>query len=131
MHIIYRQENYSWRREEAKLNHFPQYRTKIPVAEGHEDLRLHFVWKRSTRANAQPLLLCHGWPGSFFEFSKVIDLLAEPEGEDTQAFHIVCPSLPGYGFSDAPKKPGVGLKVYADIYDRLMKRLGYTRYCKS
>ncbi|RPA86995.1 alpha/beta-hydrolase [Ascobolus immersus RN42] len=122
------QENYSWRKEENKLNQFPHFRTKISPGEGHDELRIHFIWKRSTRANAQPILLCHGWPGSFYEFIKVIDLLAEPEGEDTQAFHVVVPSLPGYGFSDAPKKPGVGLRQYAAMFNKLMNKLGYTRY---
>ncbi|MBE7181643.1 MAG: alpha/beta fold hydrolase, partial [Terriglobus roseus] len=101
--------------------------------------RLHFVHKRSEAENAIPLLFCHGWPGSFIEVSKVIDALSEPgvtaesgagvPGADAPpAFHVVVPSIPGFGFSDASPDSGFGLAATADCFDALMRQLGYGHY---
>lgn len=109
----------------------------------HTPLRVHFVHKASQHSNAIPLLFVHGWPGSFLEVSKVIDALTEPvtasaanplrdagnHGEtQMRAFHVVAPSIPGFGFSDASMDEGFGLKETAEIFDVLMKRLGYSKY---
>lgn len=126
--IDYWQDNYSWRREEAKLNTFPQFRTALNPGPDHDPLRVHFIWKKSPRENAVPLLLLHGWPSSPFEFSKVIIPLSEPSDESKLAFHVVVPSLPGFGFSDNPTKPGVGVKAFGKMFHELMGKLGYPRY---
>jgi pimeloyl-ACP methyl ester carboxylesterase len=106
---------YDWRAREARLNALPQLRTTI------DGLGVHFVHVRSPNPDALPLILTHGWPGSFVEFVKVIELLA---GE----FHVVCPSLPGYGFSDKPTRPGWNVQRIARAWAELMARLGYDRY---
>ena len=106
---LYWLEKYDWRAREALLNRFPQFKTQI------DGLGIHFVHVRSPHPDATPLLVTHGWPGSIAEFQKVIEPLTNPTahgGEPADAFHIVCPSLPGYGFSDKPTRtgwnPGVG-----------------------
>src|SRR3954465_4787432 len=106
---------YDWRRVEARLNAIGQFRTEI------DGLGIHFVHARSARTDALPLILTHGWPGSVVEFLKVIEPL-------TEDFHVVCPSLPGYGFSDKPSRPGWGTARIASAWAQLMARLGYTRY---
>src|SRR5690606_3777987 len=116
--------------EEARLNSIPQFRTSIVPAEGHDPLRLHFIWQKSSRENAVPIILLHGWPSSPFEFAKLLNPLAEPEDENKLAFHVVAPSLPGYAFSDAPVKSGVGVKAFAKMFHELMVKLGYSRYRK-
>jgi pimeloyl-ACP methyl ester carboxylesterase len=106
---------YDWRATEARLNALPQFRTEI------DGLGIHFVHVRSEATAAIPLVMTHGWPGSIVEFLKVI----EPLSED---FHLVVPSLPGYGFSDKPAEPGWGVERIADAWAELMARLGYDRY---
>jgi epoxide hydrolase len=118
-------DGYDWRSTEARLNALPQFRTEI------EELGIHFVHLRSPHPDALPLVITHGWPGSIVEFLKVIGPLADPTahgGDAADAFHVVCPSLPGYGFSDKPAQPGWGVERIAAAWARLMARLGYERY---
>lgn len=116
---------YDWRERERRLNRFPQFTTKL------DGLDIHFIHVKSPVADATPLVLTHGWPGSVVEFQKVIAPLSDPVahgGRAEDAFHVVCPSLPGYGFSQKPAKTGWGVGRIADAWDELMKRLGYGRY---
>jgi epoxide hydrolase len=118
-------DRYDWRAAEARLNRFPQFRTEI------DGVDIHFVHARSPEDGALPLVMTHGWPGSIVEFGKVIEPLANPVasgGDAADAFHVVCPSLPGYGFSGKPGRPGWGTGRIAAAWDRLMARLGYPRY---
>ena len=115
-------DGYDWRRCEAMLNGFGQHRTVIG------DLGLHFLHVRSPHEDALPLILTHGWPGSVVEFHKVIGPLTEPVahgGEARDAFHLVIPSLPGYGFSDLPTTPGWSVERIAGLWVTLMGQLGY------
>ncbi len=106
---------YDWRAREARLNSFDQFVTEI------DGLDIHFIHQRSANPDALPLLITHGWPGSIVEFTKVI----EPLSRD---FHLVCPTLPGYGFSGTPASTGWTVERIALAWDTLMKRLGYDRY---
>jgi len=123
--VTYWRTKYDWRAQERKLNQLPQYTTTI------DGVVIHFVHQRSSQANAIPLVMIHGWPGSFFEFTKVIGPLTEPTafgGPAADAFHVVAISLPGYGFSGKPRSPGYSPARIARIVAQLMARLGYTRY---
>lgn len=116
---------YDWRASEARLNRFAQYTTEI------DGLDIHFIHVRSPHADAMPLLITHGWPGSIVEFHKVIEPLTNPTafgGKATDAFHVVCPSLPGFGFSAKPTSTGWGVPKIAGAWAQLMSRLGYARY---
>ncbi|WP_129663681.1 epoxide hydrolase family protein [Phytoactinopolyspora endophytica] len=116
---------YDWRAAEARLNKLPQFRTEI------DGLGVHFVHVRSPHPDAVPLVLTNGWPGSITEYLKVIGPLTDPTahgGDAADAFHVVCPTLPGYGFSDKPVTPGWGVERIADAWAELMSRLGYDRY---
>ncbi|HLY83401.1 MAG TPA: epoxide hydrolase [Acidimicrobiales bacterium] len=118
-------DGYNWRAAQARLNTFPQYRTEI------DGLGIHFVHARSPHHDALPLVITHGWPGSVVEFQKVIGPLTDPTahgGERADAFHVVCPSLPGYGWSDKPSHAGWGVDRIARAWAELMSRLGYDRY---
>lgn len=118
-------DKYPWREREARLNRFPQFRSEVM------GLGIHFVHLRSPEQNALPLVISHGWPGSIVEFQKVIAPLADPAahgGDPADAFHVVCPSLPGYGFSDKPARTGWGVQKIADAWSTLMQSLGYDRY---
>jgi pimeloyl-ACP methyl ester carboxylesterase len=118
-------DGYDWRASEARLNTLPQFRTEI------DGLEIHFLHIRSPQRDALPLVLNHGWPGSIVEFLKVIGPLVDPTahgGEAADAFHLVCPSLPGYGFSDKPARLGWTVQRIASAWTRLMARLGYERY---
>ncbi|MEU4547175.1 epoxide hydrolase family protein [Nonomuraea dietziae] len=118
-------EDYDWRATERRLNALPQFRTSI------DGFGIHFLHVRSSHDDALPLILTHGWPGSIVEFLKVIGPLTDPTaygGDARDAFHVVCPSLPGYGFSDKPDRRGWGVERIADAWIRLMARLGYDRY---
>ncbi|MCP2163178.1 epoxide hydrolase family protein [Goodfellowiella coeruleoviolacea] len=112
---------YDWRATERRLNEFAQYRTEI------DGVGIHFLHVRSPHESALPLVLTHGWPGSVLEFEKAIPLLTEPD-DPADAFHVVIPSLPGYGFSDRPTEPGWGVQRIASAWRELMARLGYQRY---
>ena len=112
---------YDWRRLEARLNAIGQFRTTI------DGLGIHFLHARSRHDGAMPLLLTHGWPGSVVEFLDAIEPLVDPP-DPADAFHVVCPSLPGYGFSDKPAQPGWGTRRIAAAWAVLMERLGYSRY---
>jgi pimeloyl-ACP methyl ester carboxylesterase len=123
--VAYWAEKYAWREREARLNAFPQFR--MPAG----GLGIHFVHARSPEPNALPLVITHGWPGSIVEFQKVIAPLTDPAshgGDPADAFHVVCPSLPGYGFSDKPRETGWGVSKIADAWSELMQGLGYDRY---
>ena len=118
-------DSYDWRATEARLNRLPQFRTEI------DGLGFHFLDVRSPEPDAFPLVLTHGWPGSIVEFEKVIGPLTDPSahgGDPQDAFHVVCPSLPGYGFSDKPVRTGWNTSRIANAWAELMARLGYTRY---
>ena len=115
---------FDWKAQEARLNSFPQFTTTI------DGQLLHFVHVRSKVAGATPLLLAHGYPSSFVEFTRMIDSLVDPEahgGRAEDAFHVVIPSLPGFGFS-APPVPGWGIQRSASAFDQIMQALGYERY---
>jgi pimeloyl-ACP methyl ester carboxylesterase len=116
---------YDWRASEARLNRFPQFRTDI------DGLGIHFIHVESPEPTALPLVITHGWPGSVVEFHKVIGPLTDPVahgGDAADAFHVVCPSLPGYGFSDKPAETGWGTDHIGRAWAQLMARLGYDRY---
>jgi epoxide hydrolase len=121
----YWEQKYEWAPRQRRLNAFPQFRTEI------DGLGIHFVHVRSPHPAALPLVMTHGWPGSVAEFAKVIWQLADPAaygGAPADAFHVVCPSLPGYGFSDKPAEPGWGVERIAAAWTVLMERLGYPRF---
>ncbi|HEX7097211.1 MAG TPA: epoxide hydrolase [Acidimicrobiales bacterium] len=118
-------DEYDWRVHEAELNNFPQYVTTI------DGQRVHFLHVRSPHANALPLVLTHGWPGSIYEFTKVIGPLTDPGahgGDPADAFHVVVPSLPGYGFSGPVTERGWDVRRVARAWAALMDELGYQRY---
>lgn len=118
-------DEYNWRDRERYFNAFPQFLTEI------EGLDIHFLHLTSSEANARPLLITHGWPGSIVEFHKVIGALVDPVahgGKAEDAFHVVCPSLPGFGFSAQPSQTGWGVEKIAQAWNTLMQRLGYKRY---
>lgn len=117
--------DYDWRRVEAKLNSLPQFVTNI------DGVDIHFIHVRSKNKNALPVIVTHGWPGSIIEQLKIIDPLTNPQahgGNETDAFDIIIPSLPGYGFSGKPTELGWEPARIARAWAELMKRLGYTRY---
>jgi pimeloyl-ACP methyl ester carboxylesterase len=118
-------DGYDWRAREALLNRFDQFTTDI------DGLDIHFIHQRSPHDDAFPLIITHGWPGSIVEFHKVIEPLTDPTahgGRAEDAFHVVCPSLPGYGFSGKPTRTGWGIGKVAEAWETLMTRLGYDRY---
>jgi pimeloyl-ACP methyl ester carboxylesterase len=117
--------DYDWRKAEEKLNAYPQFVTTI------DELDIHFIHVRSRHANSMPLIITHGWPGSVLEQIKLIGPLTNPTahgGKTEDAFDVVIPSMPGYGFSGKPTSPGWGPERMARAWAELMKRLGYTRY---
>lgn len=115
-------EKYDWESEQKKLNEFPHFTTLV------ENLTLHFQHERSKNSNAIPILLVHGWPGSFHEFSRVIGPLSAPPNSSDQAFHVVVPSLPGFCWSSPPPRAGWTMQDNARVLDALMKKLGYAEY---
>jgi pimeloyl-ACP methyl ester carboxylesterase len=126
----YWRTGYDWRAREAALNRFSQHRTVLSGG-GDEPLAIHFIHVRSPEPGALPLVLTHGWPGSTVEFMKVIEPLTDPVahgGDAADAFHVVVPSLPGFGFSDKPSRSGWDVDRIATAWDELMLRLGYDRY---
>jgi pimeloyl-ACP methyl ester carboxylesterase len=123
--VTYWSNGYDWRECEARLNALPQFKTEI------DGLAIHFIHARSRHEDALPLIITHGWPGSVIELLEVIGPLTDPTthgGRAEDAFHLVLPSLPGYGFSDEPTKVGWDPGRVARAWAELMNRLGYTRY---
>jgi pimeloyl-ACP methyl ester carboxylesterase len=116
---------YDWRKQEARLNDFPQFTTTIDGA------KVHFLHARSAEPNAIPLIITHGWPGSIVEFVEVIEPLTDPRahgGDPADAFHVVAPSIPGFGFSGPTRETGWNINRVAKAWTELMRRLGYERY---
>ena len=123
--VAYWRDTFDWRAQERSLNRFEQFKTTI------DGIGIHFIHRRSKEPNAFPLILTHGWPGSFAEFAKVIGPLTDPVrhgGRPEDAFDVVIPSIPGYGFSDRPRQAGYGRDRHAELFVKLMARLGYQRY---
>jgi pimeloyl-ACP methyl ester carboxylesterase len=121
----YWERDYDWRNCESKLNALPQFVTEI------DGLEIHFIHVRSQHEDALPLIVNHGWPGSIIEQLKIIEPLADPTAHGASAadaFHVVIPSMPGYGFSGKPTSTGWGPERMGRAWDELMTRLGYTRY---
>ena len=123
--VRYWLDDYDWQRVPRRLSAFDNSMTDI------DGLPIHFLHIRSPHSDAQPLLMTHGWPGSILEFVDIIDPLTNPTehgGNASDAFHLVVPSLPGYGFSGKPETTGIGVGAIAKLWDELMVRLGYERY---
>ena len=123
--LHYWETNYDWRKVEARLNAVPNFVTEI------DGLDIHFIHVRSKHENALPLIVTHGWPGSIIEQLKIIEPLTDPTahgGSASDAFHLVIPSMPGYGFSGKPTTTGWGPKRIASAWIALMRRLGYERF---
>jgi len=120
--VHYWRTGYDWRSFEDRLNRTGQFRVII------DGLGIHFLHRRSARPDATALILTHGWPGSVAEFIDVVDELADPADADTPAFHVVVPSLPGFGYSDKPAVTGWGTEKIAAAWVELMGRLGYDRF---
>jgi pimeloyl-ACP methyl ester carboxylesterase len=117
--------DYDWRRCEAELNALPQFKTEI------DGVDIHFIRVKSRHENALPLIITHGWPGSVIEMLGAVGPLTDPTahgGSAGDAFDLVVPSIPGYGFSDQPKEAGWDPARIAQAWAELMRRLGYTRY---
>ncbi|KAG8863177.1 hypothetical protein FRB96_009359 [Tulasnella sp. 330] len=128
--VEYWKAEFDWRKAEKALNaKLPQYTAEIDTGRPeHGTLKIHFAHRTSSRPDAIPLLFVHGWPGNFSEVTKIVDALTEPTDPGQPAFHVVSPSLPGFGFSEAPTAPGFNLRRIADVFDKLMMKLGYMHY---
>jgi pimeloyl-ACP methyl ester carboxylesterase len=116
---------FDWREQEARLNHLPQYLTRV------DEHLIHFVHQPGRGPSPLPLVLTHGWPGSFLEMERIIPLLADPGthgGDPADSFHVVVPSLPGYAFSPGPRHKGIGAHATARLWATLMTQLGYERF---
>jgi pimeloyl-ACP methyl ester carboxylesterase len=123
--VAHWRDGYDWRAAEARLNGFRQFRARVG------DLGIHFIHERGRGPRPFPLVITHGWPGSVAEFTKIIGPLTDPGahgGDPADAFDVVCPSMPGYGFSDHPTAPGMDPEGIAALWDELMTGLGYRRY---
>lgn len=124
--VEYWQTSFDWRAQERKLNSFDHFRATV------DGLGIHFVHTKGRGPNPLPLIITHGWPGSFFEILKLVPLLADPGGhggDPAESFDVVAPSLPGYGFSDRPAAPGMNLAGVARLWAKLMTEgLGYPRF---
>lgn len=121
--VSYWRHKFDWKKQVAVLNKYPHFKTKI------EGLDVHFIHVRPPHREHQrvlPLMLVHGWPGSFFEFYKILPLLTE--SQDDVVFEVICPSIPGYGFSEAPHKQGFDTIATARIFLTLMERLGFSQF---
>ena len=123
--VGYWQNTYDWRKHEAALNQFAHFRTEV------DDITIHFIHERGKGPNPFPIILTHGYPDSFYRFAKIIPMLTDPVafgGNAEDAFDVIVPDLPGYGFSDKPKKPGTIFHVN-DLWARLMvDTLGYQKF---
>jgi microsomal epoxide hydrolase len=123
--IEYWQDDFDWREQETQLNQFDQFKTEI------DGLAMHFIHQRSENPDAIPLMIVHGWPGSISEFTKIIGPLTDPlahGGDSADAFHVIAPSLPGFGFSGIPNQPGYSPEKIAHVLAALMGKIGYPRY---
>jgi len=123
--VDYWRERYDWRAAEARLNAWPQFRAEV------DGLGIHFLHVRGTGPKPFPLVVTHGWPGSVAEFDAILGPLTDPGahgGDPADAFDVVCPSMPGYGFSDPARAPGMDPEAIAALWARLMQGLGYARY---
>uniref|UniRef100_H3AB84 Epoxide hydrolase n=1 Tax=Latimeria chalumnae TaxID=7897 RepID=H3AB84_LATCH len=127
--VSYWRNRFDWQKQVELLNRFPHFKTKI------EGLDIHFVHVKPPSLpaghSAKPLMMVHGWPGSFFEFYKIIPLLTDPTSHglsDEHTFEVICPSIPGYGFSEASRKPGLNSVSAARIFYKLMLRLGFREF---
>src|SRR5579859_2469820 len=124
--IAYWQRTFDWRSQERAINAFPHFRAEL------DGLHIHFIHQRGSGPHPMPIVITHGWPGSFYEMHKIIPLLADPGshgGDPADAFDVIVPSLPGYGFSDAPTQPGLTTAGIADLWTRLMTEgLGYDHF---
>lgn len=123
-------ETYDWRTQEDVFNTtLPQFRTLITLLNPDtKPIRTHFVHARSHQSYAIPLLYCHSWPGSFIEVQRIVSQLTHPPDEGAMAFHVICPSIPGFGFSDASEDASFGVHGAAGVFAGLMQRLGYEKY---
>ena len=123
--IAYWQNDFDWKKQESELNQFDQFKTEI------DDLDIHFIHQRSENPDAIPLMIVHGWPGSVSEFSKIVGPLTDPVahgGNNADSYHVIAPSLPGFGFSEKPNEQGYNPEKFAHILAGLMQRLGYEQY---
>lgn len=123
--LSYWQNDFDWKKQESELNQFDQFKTEI------DGLDMHFIHQRSENPDAIPLMIVHGWPGSVAEFSKIIGPLTDPVahgGDIADSYHVIAPSLPGFGFSERPSEPGYSPEKFAHILAGLMQRLGYEQY---
>lgn len=123
--VTYWQNDFDWRKQEALLNTFPQFKTEI------DRVGIHFVHVKGKGPNPTPLLLIHGWPDSFYRFYKIIPMLVDPEkygGKAEDSFDVIVPSIPGYGFSDRPTERGFTAERVAGLFANLMSTLGYEKY---
>jgi len=123
--IGYWQDGFDWREQERQLNQFDQFKTVVA------DLSMHFIHQRSNNPDAIPLMVVHGWPGSVSEFSKIIGPLTDPlayGGDISDSFHVIAPSLPGFGFSGIPDETGYSPERIALLLAELMEKIGYERY---
>ncbi|KAG8584491.1 hypothetical protein GDO81_008850 [Engystomops pustulosus] len=127
--VSYWKEGFSWKKQLEVLNQFPHFKTKI------EGIDIHFIHVKPKNLpagrRAKPIIMVHGWPGSFYEFYKIIPLLTDPKSHglsDEHIFEVVCPSIPGYGFSEASHKQGFDSVAAARIFYKLMRRLGYQQF---
>ena len=123
--IGYWQDGFDWREQERQLNQFDQFKTVV------DDLNMHFIHQRSNNPDAIPLMIVHGWPGSVSEFSKIIGPLTDPlayGGDISDSFHVIAPSLPGFGFSGIPDETGYSPERIALLLAELMEKIGYERY---
>lgn len=121
----YWQSDFDWREQERELNSFPQF---VADVDGHQ---IHFIHQRGNGSNPLPIIMTHGWPGSFSEFTKIIPLLTDPVnhgGDAIDSFDVVIPSMPGYGFSDKPRESGMNAFRIAELWIDLMDGLGYRRF---
>jgi pimeloyl-ACP methyl ester carboxylesterase len=124
--IDYWHSTFDWRKQEEILNRFRHFKTEI------DDMDIHFIHERGKGAKPLPLIITHGWPGSFAEMLKIIPLLTDPKkfgGDPSDSFDVVVPSMPGFGFSDRPTKPGVNVFRISEMWVRMMNGLGYERFC--
>lgn len=119
--LVQKWETFDWSKPQEEMNRWCHYRMQV------DGLLLHYIHEPSSQRNAIPIVLLHGWPSTFFEFHKLI----EPLRDNTeQPFHVIVPSLPGFGFSEAPKVKGYGVAKMAGLINRLMIYLGYDKYSK-